>query len=99
MPQSLTLAQGLGRTLAADHAEDSGSPSSGQCKLQGRPGCCAHLEVGAWEPCYQMAPGEATGLGATRPVSEELEDERLLGKASWGTPAPVGSVLGTSLAV
>lgn len=51
-----------------------------------------------------MAPGEATGLGATRPVSdEELSEERLLGKAlggaSWGTPAPVGSVLGTSLAV
>lgn len=41
-----------------------------------------------------VASGEATGLGAPRPVSEEeLSEEWLLGKAlggaSWGTPAPL----------
>ena len=49
-----------------------GAPSSGQCKLQGDPRL-----PGTWRwglvALVRMAPGEATGLGATYPASDEKQ--------------------------
>lgn len=66
MPQSLTLAVGLGRTLAADHAEDSGQPQ--QWPVNFKDGQAArHLEVGLGSLLTNGTTGEATGLGCHTP--------------------------------